>query len=157
MRRVSGIVMILSICVGAPARADETVGRWRIQSAGGTCSASTALGDNELLMVFSKPPGGENEGGIMIGNPVAWKGKIVDGPAAIELTGQGSVTGKHDGRGYADLSGYWLPFVSAGELDNYPDAWRIKASKDGQVLIDKPITEFKAAVAALQNCGKKSG
>lgn len=154
MKRVLGIFLALSIGIASTAHAEETVGRWRIQGDGGTCSASTTLGEGELLMIFSRPPGGENNGGLIFGNPVGWK--IVDGPAVIELAGKGSVTGKHDGRGYADLSGYWLPFGSPTEMALYPDTWQLKAIKDGEVLIDQPVTEFKAAVAALEACASKA-
>jgi len=153
MKQVLGIFLALSLGAASSARADETVGRWSIQGSGGTCSATTSLSENELLMVFAKPPGGENNGGLMFGNPRSWK--IVDGPAVIELVGQGSVTGKHKGRGYADLSGYWLPFGSPTEMESYPDSWQLKAIKDGLVLIDQPVTEFKAAVAALEACARK--
>lgn len=80
MKRIVGIFLALSMGAAMPVSADETVGRWRIQVDAGTCSASTALGDNDLLMVFSRPQGGENEGGFVIANPVGWKGKVVDGP-----------------------------------------------------------------------------
>jgi len=153
MKQVLGIFLALSLGVASSARADETIGRWNIQGSGGTCSATTSLSGTELLMVFAKPPGGENNGGLMFGNPGNWK--IADGPAVIELVGQGSVTGKHNGRGYADLSGYWLPFGSLTEMETYPDTWQLKAIKDGQVLIDQPVTEFKAAVAALEACARK--
>ena len=43
-------------------------------------------------------------------------------------------------------------FVS---MDSYPDAWQLKAIRDGQVLIDQPVTEFKAAVTALEACAKR--
>ena len=153
MKRVLSIFVALLLGAAAPPPADEAVGRWRVQGDGGTCSASTALGGGQLLMIFSRPPGGENNGGLMFGDPVNWK--IVDGPAAIELVGTGSVTGKHEGRGYADLSGYWLPFGTPTEMELYPDTWQLKAIKDGQVLIDQPVTEFKAAVAALEACARK--
>jgi len=155
MKRILGIFVALVLGAAAPPPADETVGRWRIQGDNGTCSASTALGGGHLLMIFSKPPSGENDGGMMFGNPASWK--VVDGPAVIELAGQGSVKGKHDGRGYADLSGYWLPFGTPTEMELYPDTWQLKALKDGQVLIDQPVTEFKAAVTALEACARKPG
>jgi hypothetical protein len=153
MKILIGILMAVSLAMPAVAGADETVGRWKIQGDAGTCSASTSLGGNFMLMVFSRPPGGENEGGLMFGNPVDWK--IVDGPAVIELAGTGSVTGKHDARGYAELSGYWLAFRTSREMESYPDSWQLKAIKDGVVLIDQPVTGFKAAVAALTACAAK--
>jgi hypothetical protein len=153
MKTLIGIFMAMSLAGPAVAGSDETVGRWNIQGDGGTCSASTNLGDSRMLMVFSRPPSGENEGGIMFGDPVNWK--IVDGPAVIELVGAGSVIGKHDARGYADLAGYWLAFTNASEMARYPDNWQLKALKDGVVLIDQPVTEFKAAVAALAACAAK--
>jgi len=153
MKRVLGIILALSFSIATAAQAaDETVGRWHIQGDKGTCSASTALGGGNLLMIFAKPPGGENNGGLMFGNPTSWK--IADGPVVIELAGQGSVKGKHEGQGYADLSGYWLPFDTPTEMDSYPDAWQLKAIRDGQVLVDQPVTEFKVAVTALEACAK---
>jgi hypothetical protein len=153
MKRILGIILALSFSVATSAHADDTVGRWQIQGDKGTCSASTSLSGGQLLMIFSKPPGDENGGGLMFGDPAHWK--VADGPVEIELVGQGSVTGKHTGRGYADLSGYWLPFGSSTEMERYPDSWQLKAIKDGQVLIDQPVTEFKAAVAALEACAAK--
>jgi hypothetical protein len=155
MNRILPIFSAVLLGVTAPAQANDIVGRWTIQADGGTCSASTSLSNGRLLMIFSRPPGGENNGGLMFGDPKNWK--IVDGPAVIELAGQGSVTGKHDARGYADLSGYWLPFGSATEMENYPDTWQLRAIKDGQVLIDEPVTQFKAAVASLDACPGKAG
>jgi opacity protein-like surface antigen len=154
MKAFIGIFMGVALAVPAAAAADDTtVGRWRIQGDGGTCSASTTLGDSRLLMLFSRPPGGENNGGLMFGDPANWK--IADGPTVIELVGKGSVIGKHDARGYAELAGYWLAFASAGEMGSYPDDWQLKALKEGVVLIDQPVTEFKAAVAALAACAAK--
>jgi hypothetical protein len=153
MTGILGIFLALTLGVTASAPADDIVGRWRIQGDAGTCSASTSLGDGELLMIFARAPGGENNGGLMFGSPGNWQ--IVDGPAAINLAGEGSTTGKHDATGYAELSGYFLPFGSTEEMDNYPDTWQLLAIKDDHVLIDKPVTEFKAAVATLESCANK--
>ncbi len=155
MKRILGIFLALSFGVANAAHAEDVVGRWRIQADGGTCSASTSLGDGKLLMVFSRPPGGENEGGLMIGSGAS--GRVSDGPAVIELVGRGSVTGTYHARGYAELSGYWLGFGAATDLDRYPDTWQLKAMKDGEVLVDQPVTEFKAAVTALETCARKPG
>jgi len=51
------------------------------------------------------------------------------------------------------FDGSWQPNWSWG--DSYPDAWQLKAIRDGQVLIDQPVTEFKAAVTALEACAKR--
>src|SRR4051794_24652180 len=153
MTRIVGIFLALSFGLTAPARAGETFGRWTIEGDHGTCSASTTFDGGQLLMIFSKPPKGENNGGLMFTS--LGSSKIVDGPIVIELTGRGSVTGKHDGRGYADLQGYWLPFAAATEMHNYPDSWQLRAIKDGQKLIDQPVTQFKVAVAALDVCVAK--
>ena len=126
-----------------------------IQGDGGTCSAATVLGGGYTLMVFARPPGGENNGGLMVGGRGDWK--IVDGPTVIELAGRGSVKGKHDALGYAELAGYFLPFGTVSELDQYPDTWQLRAIKDGQVLIDQPVTQFKAAAAKLDACAVKPG
>jgi hypothetical protein len=155
MTRRFGIFLALSLGVSASAQADETAGRWRIGAEGGACSAATSLGGGQLLMIFSKPPGGENNGGLMIGQLGSLK--IADGPTVIELAGQGSVKGKHHALGYADLGGYWLPFGSVTEMHNYPDSWQLLAKKDGQELIDQPVTQFKLAVATLDACAAKPG
>lgn len=156
MKALTGILMGMALVVPAAAGAeDSVVGRWKIQGSGGTCSASTTFPGDFILMVFSRPPGGENEGGLMFGNPVSWK--VVDGPAEIDLVGTGSVKGKRAVHGYAALSGYWLAFADASEMGRYPDEWQLKAIKDGAVLIDQPVTQFKAAVAALAVCAAKKG
>lgn len=155
MKRIIGASLGMLVAITAPARASETVGRWLIQIDGGTCSASTSLGGGYTLMAFARPPGGENNGGLMFGNPGNWK--IVDGPTVIELVGRGSLKGKHNAFGYADLAGYFLPFGTVGELDEYPDTWQLRAIKDGKVLVDQPVTQFKAATSKLDACAGKSG
>ena len=155
MKALVGILMSMAFAAPAAADTTETVGIWTIQGSAGTCSATTTLPGEVMLMVFGRPPGGENEGGLMIGDPNRWH--PADGPVVIELAGKGSVIGKHDGRAYAELSGYWLPFQSRTELAGYPDSWQLKALKDGTVLVDQPVTGFKAMVAALTACAAKSG
>lgn len=155
MKALVGILVSMTLAAPAAASTTQTVGKWNIQGDAGTCSASTALPGNILLMIFSRPPRGENEGGLMFGDPSHWH--LTDGPAVIELAGTGSVMGKHEGRAYAELSGYWLPFLSRTELASYPDSWQLKAIKDGTVLVDEPVTGFKAAVAALQACAATPG
>jgi hypothetical protein len=106
----------------------------------------TALGDNEILMVFAKPPGGEIRS---IGKarsstdlrPSSWLAKA---PSRASMTDE-------------DVPILWAmaTLKSDGELGTYPDPWQLKAIKDGRVLIDKPITEFNSMAAALNDCGKR--
>lgn len=155
MKRIIGASLAMLVAVSAPSGARETVGRWTIQGDGGTCSAATTLAGVYTLVIFAKPPGGENNGGLMFGRPGDWS--VADGPTVIELVGKGSLKGKHEAYGYADLDGYFLPFATVSELDKYPDTWQLKAIKDGQPLIDQPVTQYKAAAAKLDACAGKPG
>ncbi|HEY3814712.1 MAG TPA: hypothetical protein VGL66_15945 [Caulobacteraceae bacterium] len=145
---------VLALSIATPTMAAQTVhrqiGQWLVMGTDGTCSASTKLGDGTMLLIFAPPPTKENAGGMMIASP---KGaEVAAGRAVVQLSGRGSVTGDHNAIGYAELKAYWLPFADTGEIDRYPDSWQLTATKDGAVLADQPVSDFKVMVAALKVC-----
>lgn len=151
MKPYLAVLAGLALAAAAPANAyDAVVGRWKVSGEKGTCSANTMTAPGRLLFLFGPAPGGENGGGLAFTLP---RGTAVGGEWSDMTFSGGGPAGKIQVHGEADFPGYWMPFQKAADVDAYPDAWQLRATAvDGAVMVDAPVTEFKAALAAVRAC-----